>query len=71
MDPIKWKIKTLHQFIGGYVHVRPVKAAREEAALSSAARRSPWQPSHSPPPKTLSTHHWENPVCEMFTYPKV
>ena len=23
----------------------------EETALSSAARRSPWQPSHSPPPK--------------------
>ena len=30
---------------------RCVKVAREETALSSAARKSPWQPSHSPPPK--------------------
>jgi len=39
--------------------VGAVKLAREEVILSSAVRRSPQQPSHSPPPKHLSTHHWE------------
>ena len=43
-----------------------------EGAISSAVRRSPWQPSHSPPPGTCQ-HNTERelPVCGIDTYPKV
>ena len=55
--PIYWRV--------GAVKLR---VAREESALSLAARRSPWQQSRSPPPGHLSTHHLEKLLCGMYTY---
>ena len=37
--------------------VGAMKVVTEEVAFSSVARRSPWQLSHSPPPRHLSTFH--------------
>jgi len=47
---------------------RCCKGSKKEAALSLAARKSPWQLSHSPPPRNLSTHHCEKSVCGIYTY---
>jgi len=43
--PINWRVGAM-------------KVATEEVAFSSVARRSPWQLSHSPPSRHLSTFQW-------------
>ena len=45
------------------------KGSNRGGTLSSAARRSPWQPSHSPHP-TAPVNTSLRPVYGMYTYPK-